>query len=154
MFEIIAILIKDGMCKHDRHASLLAHTQCLHQPHQHRRECHGKHVSDRHCSQPSGKCSACDTWPARIQIGPSVRQRLQVRGIFICWNLIIICRKYAWDRSARFSFLTMLDREKLQYPRFHYFLPTNNDDQRLDSNLQLAGHVNPHGLTSRLVRYW
>ena len=63
-------------------------------------------------------------------------------------------RKYAWDRTQRNSFLQILNAEKAQHPRFHYFLPTTNGDQRLDSNLQQAGHVNSHGLTSRLVGWW
>ena len=68
-------------------------------------------------------------------------------------NLILfILRKYGFNRAQRQSFKEYLEALQLQHPNVHFFFPSaGNDDPVLDSNLQLLGQVNAHGLTVRLV---
>ena len=65
---------------------------------------------------------------------------------------MIDSRKYGFSRVQRQSFKEYLEALQLQHPNIHFFFPSaGNDDPVLDSNLQLVGQVNAHGLTVRLV---
>ena len=65
---------------------------------------------------------------------------------------MIDSRKYGFSRVQRQSFKEYLEALQLQHPNVHLFFPSaGNDDLVLDSNLQLEGQVNAHGLNKRLV---
>ena len=65
---------------------------------------------------------------------------------------MIDSRKYGFSRVQRQSLKEYLEALQLQHPNVHFFSPSaGNDDLVLNSNLQLVGQVNAHGLSKRLV---
>ena len=74
-------------------------------------------------------------------------------SVKVCWKIIIILtRKFGFDRVQRQSFKEWLEALQLQHPNVHFFFPSgSNEDFVLDSQLQPVGQVNAHGLTKRQV---